>query len=160
MNLTPSHLRHLGRRLWGSWRATPLNEKELAWVRTFLRDGEFTVWISMAWRDQRHAFQVAQRFVTLTTKFSPSLDSTLDRDAMAAALLHDVGKATTPLSTGQRVVATLVGGRTQRFRSYLDHEAVGYELCRQVGSTDTTLDLLAGRGDPLLVALLRQADEI
>ena len=41
----------------------------------------------------------------------------VDRDEMAAALLHDVGKVECGLGTFGRVAATVVGPRTQRFRS-------------------------------------------
>lgn len=153
----PRRVLHLGRRWWGSVRARQLNDGDLAWVRGHLLEGEFLLWMTMDWRDQRHALQVARRFVALAQ--SASLKSP-SRDALAAALLHDVGKAESQLSTFERVLAAVFGAKTERFRSYLDHEALGWNLCQEAGSTATTLDLLAGRGEELDQRLLRNADNI
>ena len=51
-----------------------------------------------------------------------------DRAEVAGALLHDVGKVEAGLGTFGRVVATVVGPRTERFRTYHDHEAIGARL--------------------------------
>lgn len=149
---------HLSRRWWGTLRARPLSHDELAWVRERLSDEEFRLWSTMDWRDQRHAHQVAQRF---ETSWRTERDSVApEREAVAAALLHDVGKAESQLSTLERVLVTVLGGRTSRFRSYLDHETIGWEMCRRAGSSVITLDLLAGRGDPAVQELLRRSDDI
>ena len=95
---------------------------------------------------------MARRFVDLCPVAS--------RDHVAAALLHDVGKTRSDLSTGERVLATLVGPRTRRFREYHDHERIGWDMCREAGSSPATLDLLAGRADPAVVDALCRADNI
>lgn len=154
----PSYLVHLSRRWWGTVRARPLEADEISWVRERLSEAEFALWITMDWRDQRHALLVAQRFEALRSA-APAI-AVSEREAVAAALLHDVGKAESQLSTLERVVVTIVGGRTERFRSYVDHESVGWELCRRAGSSSITLDLLAGAGDPLLQDLLQRADDL
>lgn len=55
----------------------------------------------MALSDQRHSLVVAQRFVTLKPD--------AQRDHIAAALLHDVGKVESDLGIAMRVIATLIG---------------------------------------------------
>ena len=57
---------------------------------------------------------------------------------MAGALLHDVGKLESGLGTLARVVATIVGPRTARFRRYHDHERIGADLLVAAGSTPVT----------------------
>ena len=155
---------HLSKRLWGSLRARPLLESETIWVQSFLLEGEFLLWRTMDVRDQRHSYEVAQRFAqslgterSLPTAF---LENDPRREAVAAALLHDVGKIISKLSTLERVAVNIVGGRTERFRMYLQHEEVGVELCRQAGSTKGTLNLLRGSGDSLIQEHLRRADDI
>jgi hypothetical protein len=160
---------HLSKRLWGSFRARPLYESEAIWVQSLLLEGEFLLWRTMDVRDQRHSFEVAQRFVHSLGGpksdlpgliSSPFLEKDPEREAIAAALLHDVGKIDSKLSTLERVAVNIVGGRTERFRSYLKHEEVGLELCRQAGSTEGTLNLLRGTGDPRIQEQLRRADDI
>jgi len=165
MKSGPIHtVTHLSKRLWGSLRARPLLEHEKDWVSSFLLEGEFLLWCTMDVRDQRHSFEVAQRFAR-SLEMSTLINSALlekepKREAVAAALLHDVGKVVSKLSTLERVAVSIVGARTERFRSYLKHEEVGLELCRQTGSTAGTLELLRGTGDPRIQEHLRRADDI
>lgn len=145
---------HLARRLYGTWRARPLDEDELAWVRHRLRPVEFDLWTAMDWRDQRHALTVAQRFLE-----APSTTAGADL-AVVAALLHDVGKSVAPLSTKERVLVALVGARTDRQRRYRQHEAIGLDMCRHAGTDPIVLDLLAGIGERDVLAALRRADDL
>ena len=75
----------------------------------------------------------------------------------AGALLHDVGKVPSGLGTWGRVVATLVGGRTRRFRQYHDHEQIGANLAAQAGSDPVTVALIRGTGPA--AADLQAADD-
>ena len=75
--------------------------------------------------DRRHAIDVGRRFV----ERRPSAT----RAEMAGALLHDVGKVQSGLGTWGRVAATLVGGRTRRFRQYRDHEQIGAQMAAHSG---------------------------
>ena len=104
----------------------------------------------MAAADQRHSIEVARRF----------LDRRPDASAaeMAGALLHDTGKVEAGLGTITRVVATVVGPRTQRFRLYHDHEAIGARLAAAAGSDPLTVALIEGRGPA--AADLRAADHV
>jgi hypothetical protein len=111
---------------------------------------EVTLWSAMAVQDRRHSLVVARRFV----------DRAPDAvgPEVAGALLHDVGKQVAALGTLERVVATVVGPRTERFRAYHDHERLGAELLLGAGSDERTVDLVLGRGR--LAATLRWADDV
>lgn len=145
---------HLARRLVGTWRARPLDVAELAWVRQRLRPAEFELWMAMDWRDQRHAVTVARRFLE-----APGT-TVASEPGVVAALLHDVGKSVAPLSTMERVLVSVVGGRTDRQRRYQQHEAIGLDMCRRAGTDPVVLDLLAGIGQRDVLAALRRADDL
>ena len=99
--------------------------------------------------DRRHAITVARRF---------EASGQWSRDEIAGALLHDVGKIDSGLGTFGRVVATIVGPRTARFRRYHDHEEIGADMLAVTGSSEATVDLVRGRG-PAAAALL-VADDV
>lgn len=124
---------HLVRRTWQSYRAKPLTEREIEDVRAVLRDSEWNLWSQFKVPDQRHSYIVLERFRRFCSEASI--------DAMRAALLHDIGKIAVDLSTTQRVIATFLGPRTQRFRTYHDHEKIGLDLLTDV-SSDQTIQLL------------------
>ena len=81
-----------------------------------------------------------------------------DRAEVAGALLHDVGKVEAALGTFGRVAATIVGPRTERFRTYHDHEAIGARLAAAAGSDAVTVALIEGRGPA--AEDLRTADQV
>ena len=76
---------------------------------------------------------------------------------MAGALLHDCGKVESGLGTFGRVLATVVGPRTDRFRAYHDHEAIGAALAAAAGADPVTTALIEGRG-PAAADLLAADD--
>lgn len=147
-------LGHLARRLLGTVRARPLDDSELAWVREHLGPAEFEIWSSMDWRDQRHSVTVARRFLDVSGA------ATSPDQGVVAALLHDVGKASANLSTLERILVSVIGGRTERQRRYVEHEALGLEMCRRAGSDPIVLELLSGIGDPDVLDALRRADDL
>ncbi len=100
--------------------------------------------------DRRHSIDVARRFA--------SVRPAATHDELAGALLHDVGKVESGLGTWGRVVATVVGPRTSRFRTYHDHERIGAEWLAACGSDPTTVELVLGVGPA--AADLRQADDV
>ena len=57
-----------------------------------------------------------------------------------------MGKLECDLGTWGRVAASVVGGRTERFRAYQDHERIGSEMAATAGSEPETVDLIAERG--------------
>jgi putative nucleotidyltransferase with HDIG domain len=106
----------------------------------------------LAIADQRHALLVLRRFDELMPAASVV--------ARRAALLHDVGKTVTGLGTLARVMATIVGPRTDRFRQYVEHERIGAELLTHAGSDPVTVALVRGDGEPTTVNALHKADDI
>ena len=147
---------HLVRRFFTSLSKKPPANKDIAWVNEKLLTSEFALWKSMKSPDQRHSIDVARRFTELHPTFT--------RDEVAAALLHDIGKIESQLGVIGRVIATIVGPRGTKFRRYHDHELIGLNLCREVGSSIETMRLLdwsneLSRNDEI-VMLLRQADQI
>ena len=148
--------RHLVRRFFTSLSKRLPPTKDIAWVDETLIANEFELWNRMRPHDQRHSIEVALRYAELNPAFT--------RDQVAAALLHDIGKVESALGVMGRVIATIVGPKGLKFRTYHEHELIGLNLCREAGSSDETLRLLdrsneMSRNDPV-VHLLRQADQI
>jgi hypothetical protein len=100
--------------------------------------------------DRRHSLFVARRFVTGLPD--------APREAVAAALLHDVGKIECGLGTLGRVAATVVGPHGRRFRQYHAHEEIGAAMAAAAGAAPVTVETIAGRGG--YAARLRAADDI
>lgn len=108
-----------------------------AWVASVLSEAEAGLWRRMSGADRRHAVGVARRV-------ERSLGEGATPAVLAAALLHDVGKVESGLGTFGRVVATVVGPRTERFRRYRSHPEVGAAL------------LELAQADPLTVTWARE----
>ncbi len=142
---------HLAKRALTSFRNHSLSDQELALASAVLLPDEHLLWLRMQPRDQRHSLEVLHRFDALFVHGS--------RDERAAALLHDVGKCTSELSWGGRILATVVGPRTKTFGTYLNHEASGLDLIRGV-STERTRQVLQGDVVDDCVRALRAADNI
>jgi hypothetical protein len=138
----PSHLlrspHHLIARFLWSLSAKPPTPEDDAWAESQLLLGEVALWQRMPDVDRSHSVKVARRFV--------GARPTATRAEVAGALLHDVGKIECRLGVWGRVAATIVGGRTERFRAYRDHERIGSELAERAGSEPATVDLIAERG--------------
>ncbi len=134
--LTQPH--HLALRFVTSLSGAPPDVREEVWAESNLRPGEVDLWRRMSNQDRRHSAKVARRFVVAR----PSAT----RAEIAGALLHDVGKIECGLGTWGRVVASVVGGRTERFRTYHDHEHIGSVLAEQAGSDTATVELIDERG--------------
>ena len=142
---------HLARRFVSSLSRRQPSGVEVAWAESQLLPPEAELWRRLSVADRRHSIIVAHRFA----EFSSAPPS---RDEIAGALLHDIGKVDTRLGTYQRVVATVVGPRTDRFRRYHDHERIGADMLRAAGSSDVTVQLVLGDGPG--ASALRQADDI
>ena len=152
--MTPvEHVRHLTRRFVGMLSNDPVPASDVQWVLEQLTNAEAELWQQLPTADQRHSVEVARRFVGLAPR--------PDRAAVAAAVLHDIGKLESDLGVGMRVVATIVGPRTERLRRYHDHERIGASMLRSVGSDERTAALVAGTSaDAKTAAALRAADDI
>lgn len=128
---------HLAARFFTSLPSGPPDPADERWAEANLLPGERGLWRQMSNQDRRHSAAVARRFVVARP------DAT--RAEIAGALLHDVGKIECGLGTWGRVVATLVGPRTEHFRIYHDHERIGSELAAAAGSEPETVELIAER---------------
>jgi hypothetical protein len=112
----------------------------------------------MSLSDKKHSITVHRRFSDLL----PSAEIA----AVRASLLHDVGKTKSNLGVLSRVVATILGSKGKRFSQYHDHEALGAQMLREIGSEETTWRLVAGSisDDDInlakYIAALRSADDI
>jgi HD domain len=143
------YMTHLVRRFASSLSNEAPAAAEESWARERLTPHEELLWCSMSNPDRRHSIEVARRFIERRP------DAT--RPEVAGALLHDVGKLRSGLGTSARVVATVVGPRTHRFRVYHDHERIGAEMANEAGSDPITVALISGEG-PAAVDL-RAADD-
>ena len=140
---------HLARRLVSSLSSRAPDPAEAAWAESQLLEGELQLWRRLSVADRRHAISVARRFDSM---------GSWTRDEIAGALLHDIGKLDSDLGTASRVVATVVGPRTARFRRYHDHERIGAEMLAGHGSSTSTVELVGGHGRAS--AALHAADDI
>jgi hypothetical protein len=129
---------HLARRLATSLSRRQPTATDADWAESQLLTGELTLWRRMSVADRRHAIEVARRFDASGEAWT--------REELAGALLHDVGKLQSGLTTLARVAATLVGPRTTRFRLYHDHERIGAEMLATAGSSPVTVELVRGNG--------------
>lgn len=134
--LTKPH--HLAARFVISLSGRPPSVEEEVWAESHLLPGEVALWRRLSNQDRRHSAKVARRFVAARAHAT--------RAEVAGALLHDVGKIECGLGTWGRVVASVVGPRTERFRRYHDHEHVGAVLAELAGSDPATVELIDERG--------------
>jgi hypothetical protein len=147
-----SKIAHLTKRFVLSLVPSQVQEIERQWVQSVLSPSEFDVWNNMMVQDRRHSVLVGRRFV----KHRP----TAMQSEIAGALLHDVGKSVARLGTFGRVIATLVGPRTNRFRQYHDHEQIGATMLRSIGSDELTISMVDGSCVGELRQALNRADDI
>ena len=125
---------------------------DVAWVRNILSDKEMRHFTAMSNADQRHAVRVARRVEETYVQSEHDVPVEI---ALAAAILHDVGKNEARLGTYGRVVATVSGavagldfaeawqetsGFTRKVGLYLRYNIIGEELLEIAGS------------DPLVIA--------
>lgn len=120
-------------------------------VEQTLSPEECAMWSAMQVADRAHSVMVLRRLIDAR----PSATN----PERCAALLHDVGKSASRLSTLGRIAATCVGGRTPRMRMYVMHEAIGARMLTGV-SDQLTVALVAGVGPAEMQHALRVADDI
>ena len=143
---------HLTKRFFGSLRPGGPGREAEGWVASVLSPGERELWRRMNGPDRRHAHAVARRV-------ERALGHEATAPVLAAALLHDVGKADAGLRTYGRVIATLSAavaghemadlwvtrrGFTRKVGLYLLHPDIG-------GDQPALAD-----SDPLTVAWARE----
>lgn len=121
-----------------------------AYASERLTSSELRLWRLMNPHDRRHAVGVARRF-------SSSMPSAR-REEVAAALLHDVGKAATSLGRVGRSIATLLP-LTREMVIYRDHERLGARMLAEIGADPRTIELVEGKCDDATARALRNADD-
>ncbi len=146
------HLAHLAKRFLSSLSRRDVSEAELDMVRSALSADEFDLWCRFTNADRRHSIAVAQRFIALRPNAS--------RHEIAGVLLHDIGKIESNLSTVQRVAATIVGPRTKQFALYHQHETIGADLLRLVGSHEEVIAIVNQTCNENVAEAFRSADNI
>lgn len=143
---------HLTKRFVLSLVPSQVHEIERQWVQSVLSPSELDLWNKMMAQDRRHSVMVGRRFV----KCRP----TASQSEIAGALLHDVGKSVARLGTFARMIATLVGPCTSRFRQYHEHESLGATMLRSIGSDELTISMVEGSCVGDLRQALNRADDI
>jgi hypothetical protein len=141
---------HLVKRYVGSLSKTPPSAEDEGWAMTWMSTAEAHLWSRMTVQDRRHSIEIARRF----QERRPAAT----RAEMAGALLHDVGKLQSGLPTTGRVLATVVGPRTERYREYHEHEAFGADLAAAAEADPATSALIRGAGPA--AADLAAADDV
>jgi len=105
-------LRHLAGRFFGALVPVGPRRADEDWAQENLLPGERPLWRRMSGADRRHAVGVARRTVA---ELQTSAGGTVaDRDVVAAALLHDVGKIEAGLGTWARAGVTFAAMATGR----------------------------------------------
>ena len=150
-----ARLGHLTRRFFGSLRPGGPPRSEQEWAESQLLPGERQIWCALSGPDRRHSAAVARRVES-------TLGPSTTRPVLAAALMHDSGKAVSGLRTPGRVVATILaatsirtdddamrwersGSRWRRsMGAYRRHPVLGADMLCDIGS------------DPLTVAWTRE----
>ncbi len=149
------HLRHLAVRFIKSLSRKLPSNGDLAEVAAILMTAELQLWQQLPPMDQRHSIVVMRRFLERRPGAQPS--------EARAALLHDIGKIKANLGVVGRVFATLIGRHGERFVAYHDHELIGSELLKDIGSDLITCQLVAGSKDSQFAGALqdlRDSDNI
>lgn len=144
MRLQPAHR---ARRFFGSFLGASVAPEDLDWADSWLTERERALFRRMRNVDRAHSLAVAR----VLGRHYESRGEDPPRWVMAAALLHDVGKAVAGLGTYGRVVATLSGfvggadmadrwadttGFTRRVGLYLKYPDLGGDLLAVGGSDE------------------------
>jgi putative nucleotidyltransferase with HDIG domain len=149
-----SRLAYRTRQFWNAF-ISPRNQVENELLLPHLSPAQIDLFRRMQPSEQRHAAQMLEQL----KKAGES-----DPNLLAAALLHDVGKALYPLSIIDRVVIVLgkrffrqrtrrwgegtAGGRRRPFVVAAQHPEWGAELAEQVGASSETVELIRHHQDP------------
>jgi HD domain len=127
---------HLAHRFFGSVRAAPLDDADVEFVHGYLQPAELECWERLGTADRNES--VATGRATLR-----ALGADPEPKWIAAALLHDVGKAGTDLGPVGRSVATVaaaIAGHRRarawngRMGRYLNHDELGGVRLRESGA--------------------------
>ncbi len=131
-----NRLAHLTTRFFTSLRPRPIDEADRTFVELHLTPGELSCWEKLEPADKAESVNVAHRLAN-------ALGRGVDERWLAAALVHDVGKADVDLTVVGRAWATVVGalvshGRARLWSSdvgrYIAHDEHGAAQLRAAGA--------------------------
>jgi hypothetical protein len=108
---------HLARRFFATVGARRVSAADLGLVDRYLSSAERALFRTMSPADQQHSIDLGRRL---------RRDRHDNPDLIRAALLHDVGKASAPLSTLHRVVYSVASVTSPRFAAWLGRSAAGW----------------------------------
>ncbi len=157
----PARSIHLIQRFFGSVCARSVVAEDEDWVAHLLTGPELELWRGLGRTDKVESVDVARRFISnpVVADAQPSNKEAL----VAAALLHDIGKADSQLGTSSRVLATVSGrlagpqrsglwikrrGLKGRIGSYLHHAEIGADLIRAAGGRELVASWAGVHHDP------------
>jgi hypothetical protein len=136
-----SRPRHLAGRFFGSLSTKALAAGDEAWVRLALTAEELPVWLRLGPADRAESVAVGHAVVS-------ELGPDGDPRWVAAALLHDVGKADARLGPVRRAGATVIAavashGRARTWSNrvgiYVNHDELGAERLAAAGARPETV---------------------
>jgi hypothetical protein len=151
-----------------------------AWAKSVLTPAEYGLWTRLSPYDRSHAVDTARRTRRRLARTAYGGDTLW----LGAALMHDVGKAQSNLSTLERVIATLASktvgvatarewagaatGKRRRIGSYLIHGELGANMIRAAGGREEVAvwteihqgyrDIFASGIPPIVVEALLESD--
>jgi putative nucleotidyltransferase with HDIG domain len=144
---------HLVRRFLASLRPRPLRTDDVAFVQGALLSQEFQCWEQLGPADRAESVATGRALAAaLDAAGQPS-----DTRWLAAALLHDVGKADSTLGVIGRSLATaaaaVAGPRRARafpgaFGRYVNHDELGAQRLRAAGARPETVSWAAAHHRP------------
>lgn len=170
-------IRRLAYRAWQffSALAAPFAPEDLREAQRLLTPTQWALFLRMTRSDRRHGLAVCRAL---------QAQGAQPHDLLAAALLHDVGKAAVPSAIWVRVLVVLLGrlaprrlerlerepsrGWERAVAAYRQHAERGAEWAAQVGCSPTTVDLIRRHETPvssfdremdLLLVRLQAADD-
>ncbi len=150
------HLSHLVVRFFSVLRTKPLSPQEQADVNRVLSPAEAKLFFGQQVMDQRHSIDVAA---------GVHMHLPGDDDAIAAALLHDVGKRHSRLGAIGRSLATVADTARlplpRAWRLYRDHGDLGAHDLSAVGARPLAVAFASGMpyGDAAVWRVLVAADD-
>jgi len=156
---------HLAGRFLGSLLPVGPTRSAQSWASSQLLPAEIGLFSAMSGPDRRHAIGVARRAIRLVSDSDAVPPGGPNREFVAAALLHDVGKIEAHLGTFGRVAATVaalalhrdkvvswagggpgagfsrwsIRGWQARMGRYLMHDSLGAQLLEDAGSDGLTI---------------------
>lgn len=151
------HFWHLVTRFFGVLTSKRLGPRAQDEINRLLSSAEAALFWRQQPIDQRHAYEVAQRVGTVLGD---------NREAMVAALLHDVGKAKSNLGPISRSLATSLDVLRlpvpAQWQMYRDHGSMGAEELERIGAPPIAVSFARGKAgagdDPAVWRALVDAD--